>query len=69
MLIIDRFESDYAICEADNGNKVNIHISLIPKTAKEGTVLIEKSGEILIDTEQTNKRRAEIIKLQNNLWE
>ncbi|NLK70660.1 MAG: DUF3006 domain-containing protein [Clostridiales bacterium] len=68
MLVIDRFEGDYAIVE--DGNK---HIKLekknLPPDAKESDVLIFVDGKYIIDKEQTQKNKEEIIKLQNSLWE
>jgi hypothetical protein len=40
MLIIDRFEGEYAICECDDGNMIQIRRDLIAADAREGDVLI-----------------------------
>lgn len=69
MLIIDRFEDSIAVCE--NGNKLEkIPISLIDPDAREGDVInIGEDGLYHLDREETDRRKANILKLLNNLWE
>jgi hypothetical protein len=43
MLIIDRFEGEYAILE-DNNNHYEIKLSELPKGCKEGDVITTKDG-------------------------
>ena len=62
-VIIDRFEEDYAVIEISAGNFVNIPRVLIPE-AKEGDVI-----KIEIDKEATDKRKEEIKKLMDNLFD
>lgn len=69
MLVIDRFEGEFAVCEDESGSMVNIPISRVPGGAKEGSVLTEKDGMFLLDTAATELRRKEISRLQNSLWE
>lgn len=67
-LIIDRFESNFAICEDDNENFFGIDISEIPENAKEGDVLsIDNDGVITIDIAETQKRRDRIASKMNKL--
>lgn len=66
--IIDRFEGDFAVVELDNGNMKNIHRNKIPKEANEGDV-IYISQEIRIDINETKKRKAEIEKMVEDMWE
>lgn len=61
--IIDRFEGEYAIVELENKKMINMSKELLPKEAKEGTVL-----EIRIDFEETKAREKTIKKLYGNLW-
>jgi len=63
-VIIDRFEEDYAVVELPDMSTVNMPVSLIPKGAKEGDVLV-----ISIDADETVKRRKRIKKLMDDLWE
>ena len=69
MLIIDSFEDGFAVCE--NGDKLDrISISLIDSDAREGDVInIGEDGLYHLDREETDKRKANILKLLNNLWE
>ena len=68
MLIIERFEGNTVIIENGDSyiktDKINV-----PKNAAEGDILIENNGIFEIDKIQTEKRRSEILKLQNSLWE
>ena len=69
MIIIDRFEAEYAVCEVD-GEIVNINSSLISKDAKESDCLKETTdGLYEIDVEQTKSRKQKILDLSNDLWE
>jgi len=66
--IIDRFEGTFAVVELENGEMKNIKRKLVPMEAKEGDVLI--IGEnITIDHEETEKRRKNIEKLTEDMWE
>ena len=68
MLIIDRFENDTAVIE--NGEEmINIPRSLLPENAKEGDIITESGGGYIIDETATDKRRQEILDLQDSLWE
>jgi len=68
-VIIDRFEGNYAVCEKADRDMINIERSKLPNEAKEGDVLYIDNGNITIDLEKTKKRRIEIEKLTENLWE
>jgi hypothetical protein len=59
MLIIDRFEGDFAV--AENGEaRLDIPRSLLPVTAKEGDVLIKEGENYRIDAGLTAERRQRI---------
>jgi hypothetical protein len=62
MLIIDRFEGNFAVVETSTG-MVNIPRVDIPKTAREGDTLI-----FLIDKDATDKRKERIEKKMNKLF-
>lgn len=68
MLIIDRFEGDYAVCENQNREMIDVPISKIPSNAKEGDILIDEKGSYIVDVEKTEKLRREIEKDTKNLW-
>jgi hypothetical protein len=61
MIIIDRFEADFAVCESGD-EIIEIPRVLIPENAKEGDVLMQKGAVYFIDREMTEKRRAEAVK-------
>lgn len=64
MLIIDRFEGDYAIIELEDHSTEQMPLTLIPTGAKEGDCL-----SICIDQEQTSKRKKTINKLIDDIFE
>jgi len=66
--IIDRFEGEYAVVEMRDGKTINIKKRQLPLEAQEGMV-IEISESITIDNEETKKRKKEIEKLTEGLWE
>lgn len=68
-LIIDRFEGDFAICEKENREMINIDKDKIPSGAKEGHVLVLINNRIEIDEEETKKRINEIEKTTEDLWD
>lgn len=68
-LIVDRFEGNFAICEAEDKTMVNIDRSRLPLTVKEGDIVIETNTGFVIDKNETDKRRERISKLMKDLWE
>jgi hypothetical protein len=67
-LIIDRFENNYAVCEKEDRTMINIEKSKLPQNAKEGDVLIIKNDKIIIDYEETLKRKKIIENLTEDIW-
>lgn len=62
MLIIDRFENGYAICEEDGERYIRIPCSDISEDAGEGSVLVEKDGVFCADralTEELSRKSEE----------
>ena len=58
MLIIDRFEGEFAVCcDTESDAAENISISLLPEGAKEGDVLIEKDGAYRVGALAGERRR------------
>lgn len=68
MLIIDRFEGNYAVCEKEDRSMMNIPREKIPSDAKEGDVLLIENDQITIDHEATVKRRNQIAELVKGMW-
>ena len=62
MLIIDRFEGDFAIVETDNGF-INIPRSDLPVTASEGDVLV-----LGFDKDSTNERKKRVGGMMDKLF-
>lgn len=62
-LIIDRFESGFAVCEIDEGCFVNIPEKALPQGVKEGDVIT-----ISVDKSETEKRKEKIDNLMNSLF-
>jgi hypothetical protein len=67
-VVIDRFEGDYAICEKENREMIDIKRHRIPKEAKESDVLDIQGDKIIIDVEETEKRKKDIEELTKDLW-
>jgi hypothetical protein len=68
-VVIDRFEGDYAVCEKENREMIDIKKDIIPKEAKENDVLDIEGDKIIIDIEETKKRKKDIEELTKDLWE
>lgn len=69
LVIIDCFEEDYAVCQTDEGEILEIEKAKIPTDAKEGDVLVLEGDEISINKEETIRLRQQIKKLMEDLWE
>ncbi len=68
MLIVDRFEEGFAVCDY-NGELICVPTSMLSPDAKEGDVL-RLNGDIYeVDVEMTNIRREKNTYLLDNLWE
>lgn len=64
-IIIDRFEGNFAVVEVEGSNNtIDIPLEVIPEKAQPGDVLCIK-----IDREATQKRKNEIEKLMDDVWE
>ncbi|MEG0772575.1 DUF3006 domain-containing protein [Clostridium sp.] len=67
-VVIDRFEGDYAVCEKEDREMIDIKRHSLPKEAKEGDVLDIEGDKIIIDINETEKRKKEIEELTKDLW-
>jgi pyruvate kinase len=67
-VIIDRFEGEYAVCEKEDREMMDIKRDSLPKEAKEGDVLYIEDDKIIVDVEETEKRKKEIEELTKDLW-
>lgn len=68
-VIIDRFEGTYAVCEKEDRKMINIERVKIPTEAREGDMLLIEEDSIVIDKAGTEKRKSDIQKLMDDLWE
>lgn len=68
MLVIDRFEGSFAVCEKEDRTMVNIPKDQIIGDPKEGDVIVTSENMYHIDQEETEKRREEIENLIKNMW-
>ena len=68
MLIVDRIEAPLAVCEGDGG-QVEIPLSELPETVKEGDVLIRTEEGYQVDAEEPSRRRKKISALFQSLLE
>ncbi|HLS53677.1 MAG TPA: DUF3006 domain-containing protein, partial [Tissierellaceae bacterium] len=59
----------FAVCERENKEMIDIERDKLPKDAKEGDILIIEGKQIKVDKAATEKRRKEIKKLMDSLWE
>lgn len=66
-VIIDRFEGEYAVCEKENLDMIDIEIERLPEGVKEGDILIIEDNNIRIDKDETENRRKRIEELMNDL--
>lgn len=68
-ITIDRFEGDYAVCEKENREMMDIPKSQLPLDAKEGDLLKKVSGEWILQPDIKKEREDRIQNLMNDLWE
>ncbi len=61
--IIDRFEGKIAVMEGADGSHFELPAAALPEGASEGDVI-----SVLIDHEETDRRRARIAKLRRDLF-
>jgi len=66
--VIDRFEGEFAVCEREDGTMINIPKDQIPEHACEGDVLSVKKHKIVMNEEETRKRKEEIEELTKDMW-
>lgn len=67
-LIIDRFEGGYAVCEDENRKMINIDKGKLPPEAKEGDVLSDARGGIIVDAAETEARKRKMRNITDDLF-
>ena len=67
-LTVDRIEGGFAVCECEDLSHIDISLSDLPFTVKEGNVLIlDDDGNFSLDLNEEEKMRQKVIALQNKL--
>ena len=66
MIVVDRFEGDYAVLETDSG-MIDVEKSRLADDIREGDVIIETENGYIRDYDTTRQRREEMITLRNKL--
>lgn len=69
LVVIDRFEGEFAVCELQDKSMIDIKKEQIPDSAHEGDVLKIENGKITLDKKTTDKIQKEIQELTEDLWE
>nr|WP_317412916.1 DUF3006 domain-containing protein [uncultured Solibaculum sp.] len=68
ILIVDRIEENMAVCEGKEGDMHSVPLTRLPSHVKEGDCLVLDQDGYHIDAALTQKRRKEMLDLQNSLW-
>ena len=69
MLIVDRIESNFAVCEDENQNMININLEEFTEVPKDGDIIELIDGEYIINKEETEKRKNSIEQEFYNLFQ
>ena len=70
LLVIDRFEGNFAVCEnQDTKAMTDIPRADLPAEAREGMVLSFENGQYTIQEQATAERSEQVKKLLDSLWE
>ena len=67
-IVIDRFEGDFAVCELESGDMVDIAVERLPAGAVENSVLVENNGVLTLDLQDAERRKARIRELEDQLF-
>ena len=69
-LYVDRIEGGLAVCETQDGEFLTIPLDILPDGVREGSVLErDEAGSFLLNAETEEKRRSELLKRQNELFD
>lgn len=68
--VIDRFEGDLAVIEAEGGEFIHLPLDALPACAKEGSLIsMDKDGRVTLCIEETKRQRAKAEELMDRLFE
>ncbi len=65
---VDRIEENIAVCEKEDMTFVQINISELPQGIKDGDCIVKDNGIYTIDISETEKRKAEVDKLLDDIF-
>jgi hypothetical protein len=68
MIIVDRIEGKFAICESD-GRMIDVPLKLIKGKVRDGVVLVEHDGAYAVDEDATKRRTDEIKSETKDIWD
>ncbi|MEG2074743.1 MAG: DUF3006 domain-containing protein [Angelakisella sp.] len=69
MLIVDRLEGEYAVCEdSENEKQKKIPKVMLPSGVREGDCLILENGDWKVNAVETLRRRKEAQELLDKLY-
>lgn len=68
MLIVDRISEGTAVVE-DGESRFEIPSEALAKDVREGDAVVLQNGIYVKNQNETDRRRNEILRLQNDLWE
>lgn len=66
MIVVDRFEGNFAVLETDSG-MIDVEKSRLADDIREGDVIIETENGYIKDYNTTQQRREKMIALRNKL--
>jgi len=69
MLIVDRIELNFAICEDENQNMININLEEFIEIPKDGDVIELIDNKYIVNKEETEKRKNSIEQEFYNLFQ
>jgi hypothetical protein len=67
MIVVDRIEGSYAVCETDTGF-LNVRLADIEGRVREGALLNEKNGKYVVDEGATEERSRRMREKGEDLW-
>ena len=69
LYFVDRIEDGVAVCETPKGIIIHVPSDTLPLNAREGSVLREKAGSLVLDEAAAIVRRTALLELQESLLE
>jgi hypothetical protein len=68
LLVVDRFEGSFAVCEQEDGSMIDVDMKVLPEGTREGDVLKFDSGVYAVHAGATTDRTQKIRRLMDKLW-